>query len=96
MARISDEPFFPTDRPRSWLLALIFVLAALLVVAPLQFILQSTPAAPCISVVFVGLVVSAGGSFLFYMVRSVLGHYSAFADSAMATAAVVAWHRSFG
>ena len=77
MARISDEPFFPTDRLRSWLLALIFVLAALLVVAPLQFLLQSTPAAPFISVVFVALVVSAGGSFLFYMVRSVLGHYSA-------------------
>ena len=77
MARISDEPFVPTDRPRSWLLALIFVLAALLVVAPLQFLLQSTPAAPFNSVVFVALVVSAGGSFLFYMVRSVLGHYGA-------------------
>ena len=75
MAWIPGEPFLPTDRPRSWSLSVICCLVALLVVAPLQFLLESTIAARPLSIAFIALIACAGVSFCFYTARSVLGHY---------------------
>ena len=75
MAWIPGEPFLPTDRPRSWSLAVICALAALLVVAPLQFLLDDSPVAGLLSAAFIGLGALGGCSFVFYIVRSALGHY---------------------
>jgi hypothetical protein len=69
------EPFFPTDRPRSWSLSALCALLAFLVVAPLTFVFEGTAVAVVLLRFFVLLCILGAVSFVFYLVRSVLGHY---------------------
>ena len=75
MAWHRGEHFLPTDRPRSWSLAAMCTLLALLVVVPLIFLFQRTPLAMILAQVFIWLCMLGAASFVFYLVRSVLGHY---------------------
>ncbi len=74
---MTKRSFLPADKPKLWILSLIFMMADILVVAPLMFVMNALGWHTLILAKLFGYLVVLGlACFAVFLVRYVMGRYA--------------------